>query len=277
MIKRILVPTDGSAHSSAALDAAIWLAGKFEAAVVGVHVVDIVALEGPFLRDLSASIGLEPSMNFSSKVKAALEEKGAGLLEEVKERCSKAGIECTTVMASGVVSTEICDKAKSADIVVMGRRGANEDFDNVLLGAVTEAVVRKASKHVLVVPRGFAPPTSMLLAYDGSTSSSKALRAAAECTSIFSLPLTVLSVADDPDKDSRLSDAEDYLKPYKIEVDFIQKSGDPHTEVEKYCSESGCDLLFIGTTHHGRVVEMVLGSTTEHLLRSVEGLVYIAR
>jgi nucleotide-binding universal stress UspA family protein len=277
MIKNILVPTDGSVHSSAALDAAIWLAVKFEAAIVGVHVVDIVALEGPFLHDLSASIGFEPSMNFSSKVKAALEEKGAGLLEEVKERCGKAGVACSTVMASGVVSSEICDKANSADIVVMGRRGANENFDNSMLGAVTEAVVRKASKHVLVVPREFNPPASMLLAYDGSASSSKALKAAAECTSTLSLPLTVISVAENPDTDSTLSDAEDYLKPYKIEVDFVQKSGDPHTEVEQYCKESGKDLLFIGTTHHGRVMAMVLGSTTEYLLRSFDGLVYIAR
>ncbi|MBE9529584.1 MAG: universal stress protein [Proteobacteria bacterium] len=277
MIKNILVPIDGSVHASAALEAAIWLAAKFEAAIVGVHVVDIVALEGPFLHDLSASIGFEPSMNFSSKVKAALEEKGIGLLEEVKERCKKAGVACSTVMASGVVSTEICDKSNSADIVVMGRRGANENFDNSMLGAVTEAVVRKASKHVLVVPRSFTSPTSMLLAYDGSASSSKALRAAAECSATLSLPLTVISVAENPDTDSTLSEAEDYLKPYKVEVEFIQKSGDPHTEVEQYCKETEKDFLFIGTTHHGRIAEMVLGSTTEHLLRSLEGLVYIAR
>ncbi len=277
MIKQILVPTDGSKHSSAALDCAIWLAGKFGAAIVGLHVVDIVALEGPFLHDLSASIGFEPSMNFFSKVRQALEEKGNGLLAEVSERCAKAGVECETVMASGIITKEICDKAKNADIVIIGRYGVNEDFDTVMLGSTTEAVVRKSSKHVLVVAKEFSPPTSILISYDGSTNSSKALHAAAECASTLPLPLTVISVSGDPDTDSRLSDAEDYLKPYKVDASFVQKTGQPHVEVEQYYEESGSDFLFIGSTHHTRIVEMVLGSTTEHLLRSTYGLVYIAR
>ena len=64
MFKNILIPQDGSNHSRTALAYGIWLARKFDAKVIGLYVVDVVVMEGPFLHDLSGSLGFEPFLNF---------------------------------------------------------------------------------------------------------------------------------------------------------------------------------------------------------------------
>jgi nucleotide-binding universal stress UspA family protein len=269
MIKNILVPHDGSAHAASAVGYALWLAKKFEATVTGLHVVDTVALEGSFLHDISGSMGFEPFMDFSSKMRAILEENGKTVLENFISRCGENNVECHETLSSGIVSTSICEQAKLADLVVMGRRGSNAGFEYGLMGSVAEAVVRKSSKPVMVVPEEFKEPTSALISYDGSTNASKALGSAAEFSKAFSMPLTVLTVSHGKEGAVKLKDAEDYLKPYEVDSKLVHIKGDTPVEIVEYLNKNEHDLIFMGSSHHSRVFELVLGSTTEFVLRAV--------
>ena len=76
MIKSILVPTDGSPNSSIALDYGIYLSELFDAEITGLNVTDIRALEGPFLNDISASLGFSPYQNYLPKFQQILDERG---------------------------------------------------------------------------------------------------------------------------------------------------------------------------------------------------------
>lgn len=277
MIKKILIPQDGSAYGKSALDYSIWLSNKFGAALIGIHVVDVVSLEGPFLHDISGSLGFEPFLNFSTKMREALEARGKTILNAFEAACASTGAECETQISFGIVPNEICDKAKLADIVIMGRRGVNAQFEYGLLGSTTESVLRRSPKPVLIVPDEFREPKSPLLAYDGSPNASRAMHSAAEWAKTLNLPLTVLTVSATGEEDSLLNDAKSYLKPYGLQTSFVHKKGDPPIEIEKYYKENGHDLLFMGTSHHSRLVEMVLGSTTEHVMRMVEGPFFLER
>lgn len=277
MIKKILIPQDGSAYGKSALDYSLWLSKKFGAALVGVHVVDVVSLEGPFLHDISGSLGFEPFLNFSTKMREALESRGKTILNSFEEACVSTGAQCESQISFGIVPNEICDKAKLADIVIMGRRGVNAQFEYGLLGSTTESVLRRSPKPVLIVPDEFREPKSPLLAYDGSQNASRAMHSAAEWAKTLDLPLTVLTVSTTGEEDSLLNDAKSYLKPYGLQTSFAHKKGDPPIEIEKYYKENGHDLLFMGTSHHSRLVEMVLGSTTEHVMRMVEGPFFLER
>ncbi|MBI5587146.1 MAG: universal stress protein [Deltaproteobacteria bacterium] len=277
MIKKILVPQDGSVYGKSALDWSLWLAKKFGADLVGLHVVDLVALEGPFLHDISGSLGFEPFLNFSAKMREVLEDKGKSILRTFEEACEKAGVNKETQMSVGIVPGEICEKAKVADLVVMGRRGINARFEYELQGSTTEAVLRKSPKPVLVVPEGFSEPKSLLLAYDGSPNASRAMHSAAEWSKTLGLPLTVLTVSVSEGDTTLLKDAEDYLKPYGIKAKFAALAGDPPTSIERYYRENKHDLMFMGTSHHSRIFEMVLGSTTEFVMRSVGGPFFLER
>lgn len=277
MIKNILVPQDGSPYGKAALDYSMWLAKKFGAGLTGMHVVDVVSLEGPFLHDLSGSLGFEPFLNFSTKMREALESRGRTILSAFGEACRENNADCETQISFGIVATEICDRAKVADLVVVGRRGVNAQFEYGLLGSTTESVLRRSPKPVLVVPEKFTEPKNPLLAYDGSPNASKAMRSAAEWAKTLGLALTVLTVSSSGDEQALLNEARQYLKPYGIEAKFVCQKGDAPLVIESYYKDNGHDLLFMGTSHHSRLVEMVLGSTTEHVMRTVAGPFFLER
>ena len=48
MIKNILLGIDGSEHAETATRYALWLARRLKAHIVGLHVIDIVSIEGSF-------------------------------------------------------------------------------------------------------------------------------------------------------------------------------------------------------------------------------------
>ena len=76
MMKSILVALDGSQHADSALEHGLWLARRLRARLIGLHVLDIVSIEGSFLHDVSGSLGFEPYLDFSSKMREALQERG---------------------------------------------------------------------------------------------------------------------------------------------------------------------------------------------------------
>ena len=76
MFRRIVVALDGSKHSVACAEYALWLAERLGASLVGLHVIDIVSIEGSFLHDVSGSLGFEPYLDFSSKMRDVLRERG---------------------------------------------------------------------------------------------------------------------------------------------------------------------------------------------------------
>ena len=82
MIKKILVGIDTSEHSRNAQAYAFYFAWLFNATLIGLHVVDIVSIEGSFFHDISGSLGLEPYLDFSSKMREVLTARGRGVLDE---------------------------------------------------------------------------------------------------------------------------------------------------------------------------------------------------
>jgi nucleotide-binding universal stress UspA family protein len=279
MIKSILVALDGSQHADSALEHALWLARRLQARLIGLHVLDIVSIEGSFLHDVSGSLGFEPYLDFSSKMREALQERGRVLLDAFSARCETEGIPHDTALPMGIVANEICDQARTADLVVVGHRGVNEQFSTGLLGSTTESVTRKCPKPVLVTPIQFREIGRPLLAYDGSQRASAALHAAAEVTSSLKLPLSVVHVSrDDGSEGGRvLAEAQRYLQSYDVSVTPKLLTGPPHQRIVDVLRDGHFDLLFIGAYGHSRIIEMVLGSTTEYVLRNSGAPVFLAR
>ena len=195
MIKNILVPLDGSEHSKAALDYAIWITEKFNGSLFGQHIIDTISIEGTFFHDISGSLGFEPYLDFSSKMREILEERGRYVLDDFAARCEKKGIRYTTFLDMGLIANEICERAKVADLVVIGHRGVNEEFSTGLLGTTAETITRKCPRPVFVSTKQFKSVEHPLLAYDGSQRASSAMESAAEFCTVLHLPLTVLTVS----------------------------------------------------------------------------------
>ncbi len=279
MIKSILVAIDGSEHSHAATQYALWLAERLQASLTGLHVIDVVSIEGSgsFLHDISGSMGFEPYLDFSSKMREALHERGRTLLDGFLEACQERGVRGDTQLATGIVANEICEQARAADIVVVGHRGLNERFSTGLLGGTTESVTRKCPKPVLVCPMQFRPVTRTLLAYDGSQRAAAAMREAAELAADLRVPLGVLHVGKDEGAQKVLDEARRYLAAYTVEAEFLARTGHANETILDVMAEQGYDLLFIGAYGHSRIIEMVLGSTTEYVLRNCPSPLFLCR
>jgi nucleotide-binding universal stress UspA family protein len=279
MIKTILVGLDGSEHSRTAGQYALSLGERFGATVIGLHVVDIVSIEGSFFHDISGSLGFEPYLDFSSKMREVLHERGKGLLQEFADHAATAGVRADTVLGMGIVANEIAEYAKTADLVVIGHRGVNEKFSTGLLGSTAESVTRKCPKPVFVCTIEFRQCADPLLAYDGSQRAAAAMQSAAEFCTTLALPLTVLTVNKDEAAGRKvLDEAEKYMRSYQLRTSFVlQQTGNAPERITNFLREHNHDLLFIGAYGHSRIIEMVLGSTTEYVMRNSPCAVFLNR
>jgi nucleotide-binding universal stress UspA family protein len=278
MIKNVLIPLDGSEHSAAALDYGIWMTEKFGGTLFGQHVIDTISIEGTFFHDISGSLGFEPYLDFSTKMREVLEERGKGILEDFAQRCRDKGIKYQIFLDMGLIANEICERSKVADLVIIGHRGINEEFSTGLLGTTAESITRKCPRPVFVSTKKFKVIERPLLAYDGSQRASAAMESAAEFCTVFRLPLTVLTVAkEEQSAGSILQQAKSYLSSYALETRYEIDRGYPEQRIVDYLTKFDYDLLFIGAYGHKRIIEMVLGSTTEYVLRKSPCPVFLNR
>jgi nucleotide-binding universal stress UspA family protein len=278
VIKNILVPIDGSVHAMAALEYSLWLAENFNGTLIGQHVIDTVSIEGTFFHDISGSLGFEPYLDFSTKMREVLEERGKSILEEFRQRCSEKGVRHEAFLDMGIIANEICERSRVADLVVLGHRGINEEFATGLLGSTADGVTRKCPRPVFVSTKRFKIIERPILAYDGSQRASSAMESAAEFCSQLSLPLTVLYVPkEERIADRVLGEAKSYLGSYGIQVRYEIAKGYPEQKIVDYLMNFSFDLLFIGAYGHRRIIELVIGSTTEYVLRKSPCPVFLKR
>jgi nucleotide-binding universal stress UspA family protein len=142
-LHRILVPTDFSKHSNNALTYAVAFAEKFGAELHLLHVVQDLAL---FIPD--AVTAMPPVALPVDQITLAARE---ALDRVIREQ----GLERFTVrpeVREGTPFAEIirCAREKDIDLIVMGTHG-HTGLAHMLLGSVTEKVVRKAPCPVLTV------------------------------------------------------------------------------------------------------------------------------
>lgn len=265
MIKHILVPTDGSDYAMLAVRYAAAFARQYGATLHGLHVVDVRLLEGPFLRDISASLGTAPYVNYQGNMAMILEERGKAALEALSNACRDADIRCETSQTTGTLARSIVERGELTDLIVMGRGGEHGEWLEGGIGSTTQAVVRRATRPVLVT--GTAQPGHDLyvVAYDGSSHSKRALQFAAQLCADWNAPLHVLSVGAERAVAS-LDEARAYLDAHEIGVQYVQREGDPSERIVGYALECGADLLVMGAYGHTKVRELVVGSTTAYAM-----------
>ena len=284
--KRILCPTDFSEFSRHALDCAVGLAQRHKARVTALHVfanwpaVDVV----PSLRTEGPQ-----RISFTDANRAAL----LGCLQDFVVN-GPAGVHVETKLEEAAdVHREILAQADAlhADLIVIGSHGRS-GFEHVLLGSITEKVLRKAQCPVMVVPRrveaGPGRFTRILCPMDFSCSSIAALTAAADLARADGAELTALHVIEIPaglyetpgfDITAYRAGAEARSRARLTElipdtavgisrVNVTVAEGRIAHEVLRVAAERNSDLIVMGV--HGRhaVGLMLFGSNTHHVIRA---------
>ncbi len=146
-IKRILCPIDFSEFSGRALDYAVALAGWYEARVTALHVYT----EWPNFGMLPA---IEANALAQLRSTAADREAGRQHMRTFADCHARSDVQIDiSLQESPNLHREILAQAETlpADLLVVGSHGRS-GFEHLLLGSITEKVLRKARCPVMVVP-----------------------------------------------------------------------------------------------------------------------------
>lgn len=140
---RILVPTDFSAPSDAALDYATQLAAQISGSVRMLHVIEDSAFGSPF--------GPEPFVPESPDVQADVRDARVQLSHRILGH-SRSPVSITGDVICGPVSATITGYAVDTafDLIVMGTRGGG-GLRQRLIGSTAESVIRNAHCPVLTM------------------------------------------------------------------------------------------------------------------------------
>jgi nucleotide-binding universal stress UspA family protein len=153
LFEKILVPLDGSEHSSKALDVAIQIAKKFGGKITLMHVYSVVVtpVVMPEPSALATGAPILTSMEIS-KLADVARKTGNRILSDGKERARAEGVETDTVLVEGHAVQEIIRASKEGkfDLIVIGARGVSH-IREMLLGGVSDAVMHHVVCPVLVV------------------------------------------------------------------------------------------------------------------------------
>ena len=182
----IVVGTDFSGPAQIAVGLAGQLAARMQRPLQIVHAWNTgVWSPTPF----SGEIPLEPLI-------ASARRSAVAALDSIAASAREQGCEVTPIFEEGAASRVLPNVALAARaaMLVVGRRGSAQ-LSHVLLGSVSERVMRGASCPVLIVPesdRPPSPPSRLIVGIDFSSAAREALRAAAEISDALGCPQPML-------------------------------------------------------------------------------------
>lgn len=143
MYDRLLLPTDMSPGVDQAIEHAIDVAGRYDAELHVLYVVDADAY--------SSYPGDEYVHEFEG-LEHALEEAGKDAVEDITARATDAGIDTVSEIRHGVPHEEILAYGDESDIdlTIVGSKNRPGEYRR-LLGSVAERVARLSEQPVTIV------------------------------------------------------------------------------------------------------------------------------
>ncbi|WP_193211110.1 universal stress protein [Luteolibacter marinus] len=276
----VLACTDGSLYAPSIYQHAAWAAGRIDA---GVHVLHVIERDEHLAGgDLSGTIGFDANAELLDEL-AKLDEsharvarlRGKAILDDAGKQL---GDKATLTQRHGSVVETVENFEKDAAIVVIGKRGEHADFSKGHLGSNLERVVRSASIPVLVAAREFKAPSRFLIAFDGGSSALKAVHHVATDPLLRGMECHLVAVGKPGGELERsLKAAAAGLQGAGFAVTADLLPGEPEEVIAAELGKRSADLLVMGAYGHSRVRQLILGSTTTSLIRTCQVPVLLFR
>jgi nucleotide-binding universal stress UspA family protein len=181
-------------------------------------------------------------------------------------------------LESGEVAAKICDRALLADLVVLHLAYPPPTQTLARLESGFRAIIRRCARPVLAVPGVRTSLGRALLAFDGSPKAKEALFVATYLADLWTIGLVVVTVAEAGRTTAgTLAYARDYLEMHEVQAEFVEATGAVTPAILRTVEERKCDLILIGGYGASPVVEAVLGSSVDEVLREARVPVLICR
>jgi nucleotide-binding universal stress UspA family protein len=154
MFEKILVPLDGSEHSTRALGKAVEMAKKFGSKITLIHAYSVSVQPIMIPEPTAMSMPGIPVLTAGevTRVTDAARKAGNNILQDGEAKVKAEGVEVEKLLLEGHAVQEIVRVAKEGnfDLIVMGARGLSK-IKVILLGSVSDAVIHHATCPVLIV------------------------------------------------------------------------------------------------------------------------------
>ena len=286
-INTVLCPIDFSEGSTHALEQAAAVAGWYKARLIALHVY----------RPLVPVPGLPAGPIPEAELRRVRDEAAVFVASALTPATAVETIVDVGHPVPGILARVT---GLPADLVVMGTHGAS-GFERLLLGSVTEKVLRKATCPVLTVPprahvTSRLPLTRVLCAVDFSEWSVAAVALASSLAEKSGAALQLLHVVEWPWEEppaplfaelpreqaavlfefrrylevtatSRLESLVPTGTRERCAIATRISHGKPYAEILRVAADEHADLIVLGV--HGRkAIDMAMfGSTTNHVVR----------
>lgn len=272
MFQSILLATDFHHTNDAAVDAIIKLATVFESSVTLLNVV-------------------EPT---HPTVQVTRQQNAEKHLRELSKRLeeSKVSVERTIAHVGSPAHTIVnVAQEQSVELIVIGA-GEPRGSGAFSAGPVAEAVISHAPQPVLAIRPGDPLPLfkRILCPVDQSKTSLRGLQKAARLANALDSEIFVLSVFPDVSwltaaaetgvlKNAKIEYLNEWINEFesfmdKASLDAVRwkselRHGVAHEQIVAVAREQNSDLIIMGATGRTGLVQVLLGSTTRRLLRSL--------
>jgi nucleotide-binding universal stress UspA family protein len=222
----------------------------------------------------------------------ALHEGGKEKLREFVEKHTHDKIQLELVVHEGAAADSIGSfaQARKADLIVMGTHG-RRGFDRLVLGSVTDRVMRTAPCPVLAIsklPHDFIAASEerrhvhhlsrILFCTDFSENAERALNYAISATTEYDAELTLLHVLEEIPSPAKTKEAiatateqldklivSEECKTLKIKT--VVRIGKPYQQIIQLAGEVQIDMVTMGVSGRGALDRAVFGSTTYRVLQ----------
>ncbi len=253
-VRRLLLATDGSAHSDGAVREALRLAKRRSSTL---HVISVV--------------------------NGMREEELGSILKSIKDAASKEGIECETTIARGDASGEIVKEAEKrrVDLIIMGRRGLDW-LTKTIKGSVISKVTERANCNVLVVPeQASIECKTVLVATDGSAFGHAAAIAgisfARQCGSRLIALSATQSASGRAAAEANVNKVVEQAGLDGVVVEPLTPVGKPHEAIVEAAGETDAGLIVIGAFGKSQPKRFLTGSIVEKVVESATCAVLVVK
>jgi nucleotide-binding universal stress UspA family protein len=266
VLRSILVALDATPASSAAQTLAIDLAKRLECQITGIAILDRGYITAP------TAVGIGGMAFKQHRDQVKLQEAKAFLdrLERgFQDSCEAIGAACQVIEAEGAPHRLIEQESGRHDLLVIGKDTDFHFDDDPSIAEMVQRLLHDNARPLIVCPDTASTQGPVLVAYDGSLRSSRALHMLALLGHVRGRPVHVLSVAPDQiEAAERARYASELLTKHELEVTphGVSSRADP---AEIVCAEAealGATLIAIGASGHRPIHDLFLGSTTQRLL-----------
>ncbi len=272
-MKRLLLCTDGSAYGLEACRFASWLGKKAGTRILVLYVSDLRQFEVPVVADVTGSFGLQPYKEIATQIEAEEEKRAEAIRRASFSVFKEEGVadHAAFIHRMGLLGEAVKNLHEEGDVVVIGKRGENANFETEHLGSSLERVIRSSTAPVWVTSRKFRPIEKVLFAYDGGASCRKALHFIANVDWIRDLELHLVSVTDAKSESGRSTDlmeAGEVLMRRGLNFESRLLEGEVEETIAGYVKENSIDMMVMGAYGHSRIRYLLIGSTTTEMIRT---------